>query len=247
MCCSATAFTLTGTIRDFQDTHGDFEKEIGFETGIVKTILGSDRKPIYASNSITKTTHGKNNFDQWYRDVPNVNLNQEYSIELTDSDGDGIFTYSNLSFFPIDNLLLGNQQRKHNYHFTYEIHSQFIYQQGQVFNFTGDDDFWLFIDKKLALDIGGVHPARSDSISLDSLSLKVGKVYDFDLFFAERHTTESRFTINTSINFINLDKSQSITTPEATNLLAMTILSLTLLTKRINNLDKIFNHLPNKL
>lgn len=92
------------------------------------------------------------------------------------------------------------QGRSHNYHFTYELHSQFKYKGGEIFNFFGDDDLFIFIDGKLVTDLGGVHlPARA-SVNLDELGLTSGETYDFDLFFAERHTTQSAFQIETSID-----------------------------------------------
>jgi len=121
---------------------------------------------------------------------------------LEDTDGDGIYTYNNPSFFPIDNMLIGNEGRSHNYHFTFEIHSKFTYQQGQVFTFTGDDDLWVFINNHLEIDLGGIHGAMSKTVNLDDLGLTPGTTYNFDIFFAERHTTESNFMIETSIELI---------------------------------------------
>lgn len=69
----------------------------------------------------------------------------------------------------------------------------------EVFTFTGDDDLWVFIDDTLAIDLGGVHGAMTQSVGLDTLGLTVGNTYDFDLFFAERHTVASNFRIDTSI------------------------------------------------
>ena len=57
----------------------------------------------------------------------------------------------------------------------------------------------MFINGQLAVDIGGVHGAEEKSVDLSTLGLTVGSTYDFALFFAERHTTESNFRIDTSI------------------------------------------------
>jgi fibro-slime domain-containing protein len=202
---SADTVSMTGTIRDFNDTHPDFEDGLGTDPGIVSSTLGVDKKPVYTGLAGNPTTHGLTAFDQWYRDTAGVNLSKSHTIVLdnTITPDPNVFTYSNSSFFPIDGELLGNQGQSHNYHFTYEIHSEFTYQGGEAFSFTGDDDLWVFLNDKLAIDLGGVHGALSSSVDLDTqaaaLGLAVGGTYDFDLFFAERHMTQSNFRIDTSI------------------------------------------------
>lgn len=196
---SAASISLTGTVRDFDDTHPDFEALIATDTGIVETMLGADGNPVYAGLAGNPTTSGQANFDQWYNDTPGVNLSAPLSITLEDPDLDGVYTYINNNFFPIDGQLLGNQGRSHNYHFTFELDTEFTYQGGETFTFTGDDDLWVFIDGKLVIDLGGVHTAQTASVNLDDLGLTVGDNYSFHLFFAERHTTQSTFRIDTSI------------------------------------------------
>src|SRR6266446_6897210 len=44
---------FTGKLRDFHDTHPDFEKFLGDDRGIVKVDLGADSKPVYASATTT--------------------------------------------------------------------------------------------------------------------------------------------------------------------------------------------------
>ena len=192
--------TLNSIIRDFNDSHPDFQYKIADDRGIVAPNLGPDSKPVYANpGGVTTTTTGKANFDQWYNDVQGVNLSMPYSLVLTEtSSGSNIYSYSNNSFFPIDNMLLGNQGRNHNYHFTLELHALFDYTLGTSFTFTGDDDLWIFVDKKLVVDLGGVHAAQTATVNLDTLGLITGQTYSFDLFFAERHTTQSNFTFQTS-------------------------------------------------
>lgn len=194
---------LTGTMRDFNDTHPDFEAELGVDPGIVAEDLGADGKPVYAGGTGTATTHGEDAFNQWYRDVPGVNMPTQFTITL-DRDANGLYTYDNQAFFPIDDQLFGNQGRNHNFHFTYELNTEFTYKGGEIFRFTGDDDLFVFINGKLAIDLGGVHGSMSQEVNLDAdaayLGITPGNTYTLDFFFAERHTVESHFRIDTTID-----------------------------------------------
>jgi fibro-slime domain-containing protein len=193
--------TLVATVRDFSQSHPDFEYVIAVDPGIVQSMLGGDGKPVYAGGT-SGTTTGQANFDQWYRDVAGVNLSIPIEIGLTDQ-GDGTYVYDDPAFFPIDGQGLGDEGNAHNYHFTLELHTQFTYQGGEVFTFRGDDDLFTFVNGRLGIDLGGVHGPLEGSIDLDAMAGALGIVpggtYDLDFFFAERHTSESNFRIETTI------------------------------------------------
>jgi fibro-slime domain-containing protein len=202
---------LTGIVRDFSDQasrkHPDFETFVGDgEKGIVEALLGPDDKPVYASATRTKFTTGKAAFDQWYRDVPGVNVAIPYTLVLTAGAG-AISSFDSPAFFPIDGKGWGNDGRQHNYHFTFELHTTFRYDGGEVFSFNGDDDLWVFVNKHLAIDLGGVHDAKAGAIDFDAraaeLGLTRGGTYDLAIFQAERHTPGSNFHVDTSVAFTN--------------------------------------------
>jgi len=194
---------LQAMVRDFKEDHPDFESDDeGTDPGIVLPDLGPDNKPVYAGENDNPTTHGQGPFDQWYRDVAEVNIPFPLDIALND-DGNGKYTYDNSAFFPIDDQGWGNQGNSHNYHFTLELHTVFKYSGGEVFKFRGDDDLFVFINKKLAIDLGGVHGPQEFEVMLDAqaaaLGITPGNQYQLDFFFAERHTSESNFRIETTI------------------------------------------------
>jgi fibro-slime domain-containing protein len=200
----ANCGNLEATVRDFKDSHPDFEKFSGdtVQTGIVKNELGKDHKPVYAASGPTAETSGPEGFAQWYNDVSGVNESFSISIALNQTQP-GLFAYDNSNFFPIDDKGFGNQGRPHNYHFTTEIHTRFKYNGGEVFTFRGDDDLWTFVNGKLAIDLGGLHTPKEQTINFDQkaaeLGLSKGETYAMDIFHAERHTVQSNFRIETSI------------------------------------------------
>ncbi|RNC81780.1 MAG: fibro-slime domain-containing protein [Phycisphaera sp.] len=225
------SLTLAGVIRDFKVDHPDMESYPGGGTkNMVLEDLGADGKPQLNVDRCASLGWGRNaqvtseeTFDQWFRDVAGVNTAIPFSIELereTRASGD-VYAFAMERpnyFFPIDEAGYGLSMSglrwaapgTHNFHFTYELETNFTYTDPAerdadfVFRFTGDDDVWVFINGKLAVDLGGVHSQQSDSINLDDeaerLGIEPGQDYQLKLFFAERHTSESNFRIET--NFV---------------------------------------------
>jgi fibro-slime domain-containing protein len=201
---------LMAIIRDFNPaTHPDFEKFSGSgTTGLVKDDLGSDGKPVF-NEAKGQLTSG-DSFKQWYN-TSSINIAVPYSIPLKLAAGStSSYEFSSNAFFPIDGRgfaappAVEAMVNGHNFNFTTEVHTRFTYRGGENFMFQGDDDLWIFVNKKLALDLGGLHSSLSGNINFDdkaaALGIVKGQTYDMDIFHAERHTNESNFTVRTNID-----------------------------------------------
>lgn len=226
---SADEILLTGVVRDFLVSHPDMEfehKDFAVRTGLVKNYLSEDGKPILVDGHDGRRgmISSRSSFNQWFRDVPGVNISIPYSITLDNGQEEpgGLYTFAVEKpkyFFPIDKLGWGDTARDRNgnyrnFYFTYEIQTEFTYipkadrDYEMTFSFTGDDDVWVFINGKLAVDIGGVHGQAQRSVNLDDkaseLGLTEGEDYTLNFFFAERHTTESNFRIETTLHLVDV-------------------------------------------
>lgn len=193
-------------IRDFRQDHPDFQDFSGdvATPGLVEPLLGPDGNPVYSGLVVDPpqmTTAA--NFAQWYADVDGVNQHFELDLPLTPDNNELVF--DDQTFYPLDGMGFGDEGlidamgNPHNYLFTTEIRLTFVYEPGQTFTFIGDDDLWMFVDGKLVIDLGGLHPAQSGTASLDTLGLQAGASYPMEIFHAERRSTDSTFRIETTI------------------------------------------------
>lgn len=231
------SITLQATVRDFivngESTlsefsnylpHPDFEcnydtVELGI-VGALGSLLGQDDKPVFSEGRFT-SVNSKESFNEWFNDIEEKNLKTQVTLEL-EHQGGGVYKFSDTEYFPIDDYLFGSNHNGHNYHFTLELHTEFYYDgRTEFFEIAAaDDDLFVYINRKLVVDIGGIHEATSRYLEIvdgvarfyaDSnkenligdpvdLEIQSGSIVSFDLFFAERHTISSHLQFSTTLD-----------------------------------------------
>ena len=99
-----------------------------------------------------------------------------------------------------------------NFYFGMEMEASFVqtpsgldaWGHDIIFEFTGDDDFWLYVDDQLVLDLGGVHSAQ-----MGTINFRTGDVY----FDKNGTSVHSKNMTHTTLRQIFQDNYKKVSIP----------------------------------
>ena len=187
-------------------TTNNFATIVNSEFPMRKTT--QNNVPYYEFDSAAKDTI-------WFSGYGSDTLTTNYGNWDTDCVYDAVSNFgggsNGVGFFPFDASMNNGGTTKNNandYGFGMRTDIEFnVGKNGkingvpQVFNFTGDDDLWVYIDGKLVLDLGGAHKKAVGSIdfSKKTVTLSTGT------------QSVNNVTRNTSFEFDNQDPSKTHT------------------------------------
>ncbi|MBQ3310106.1 fibro-slime domain-containing protein [Candidatus Saccharibacteria bacterium] len=218
----------------------------GAHLGLVQKYLSGEGLPVptYANNTEGELYIGdrnlyvnKANFHQWFHEVEGKSWQYDSSIVFHRQGNTNKYTYDGgdgsgegLQVFPLDNVnspiaeiicvTIEEDQECHNYHFTMKMRVPIRVNAtgAERFDFSGDDDVWVFLNNQLVLDLGGLHTRLPGYFAINedgtvssgltdkngyiqpqlqdaNINLKKGEVTNIDFFYAERNTSRANILI----------------------------------------------------
>lgn len=148
------------------------------EKGLVDYNLGKDYLPVAKGGELTPNK-GMNDLTRWFDEVEGKSANYIGNLKLDYKATGAEFSFYKSQFYPLDEVEFSQgdvvNEDGHNHLFTMNFVVPFtVLKSGnESFEITADDDTFVFVGDKLAIDMGGIHEATTGRFMIN----EQGEVY----------------------------------------------------------------------
>lgn len=148
------------------------------EQGMVGYDLDEKYLPVAVGGTLMPN-RGLNDMSRWFSEVEGKSKSYIGTIRL-DYDTDGaVFSFHKNKFYPLDEVEFGEGEEVnsdgHNHLFTMNFAVPFtvLLSGRESFTITADDDTFVYVGDRLAIDMGGIHEAMTGKLEIQ----ENGEVY----------------------------------------------------------------------
>ena len=197
-----------------------YNKEI--EQGLVEFELGEDYLPVAVGGRLTPNRGvSGDNFTRWFKAVDGKSINYAGLLKMNYKNDGAEFSFYQDDFYPLDRAEFSNGDAAnsdgHNHLFTMDFAVPFtvLLSGEESFTITADDDTFVFVGNKLAIDMGGIHGATTgyfvikdsgeiytsvegEDLAYSGITVEEGAGSIVRIFHADRDSSESVFKVKFS-------------------------------------------------
>lgn len=187
------------------------------EQGMVDYYLGDSELPVAIGGELT-SNKGVADMTRWFSEVEGKSKEFLGTLNLKYQGEGAVFSYENDRFYPLDekDFSEGDATNKdnHNHLFTmkFEVPFTVLADGEEEFEIKADDDTFVFVGDRLAIDLGGIHEAAVGRIAINQagevyvsygdaegaysgISVVPGEEETIRIFHADRDSAESVFGV----------------------------------------------------
>lgn len=188
----------------------------GIEKGLAEFELNDKYLPVAVSGELT--SNRGIDFAGWFEAQDGKNAGYNGSLEMRYVRDGAEFIFESSEFYPLDEAEFSKgdfvNKDGHNHLFTMNFAVPFtvLSSGNEEFTVTADDDTFVFVGDKLAIDMGGVHEATTgrfvinekgevytsvdgESFAYSGVNVNKGEGSIVRIFHADRDSTESTFSM----------------------------------------------------
>lgn len=145
----------------------------GLEQGLMEYELGNDYALIAKGEGEALPNRGISDIKRWFNSSDGKSQSYTGNLKLEYDANGAVFTYDNEDFYPLDDVKFSEgdfvNTDGHNHLFTmnYAVPFTVLASGDESFEIIADDDTFVYVDTRLAIDLGGIHDAMNGKLVIN--------------------------------------------------------------------------------